>query len=72
MNHQEFDHYIQQDAVLDLLIFSEAMDDVLLALNEGRLHPRMMCSEDDTAARLADIANHGRRLIAALDHLLED
>lgn len=59
MNHQEFDHYIQQDAVL-------------LALNEGRLHPRMVCSEDDTAARLADIANHGRRLIAALDHLLED
>lgn len=72
MNHQEFDHYIQQDAVLDLLIFSEAMDDVLLALNEGRLHPRMVCSEDDTAARLADIANHGRRLIAALDHPLED
>lgn len=72
MDHQEFDHYIQQDAVLDLLIFSEAMDDVLLALNEGRLYPRMVRAEDNTAARLADIANHGRRLIAMLDHLLED
>ena len=91
MNHQEFDHYIQQDAVLDLLIFSEAMDDVLLALNEGRLHPRKHLPAEprsfggaslgvaenvsfsaETGARLADIANHGRRLIAALDHLLED
>lgn len=71
MNHDEFDRYIQQDAVLDLLIFSEVMDDVLLALEEGRLHPRMVTAEDGTAARLADIANHGRRLIAALDHLLE-
>jgi len=68
MTQDDFDRYMRQDAVQDLLRFSEGMDDVLLALDEG-LAPADAAELGALEARLADIAGRGRRLVAALDCL---
>lgn len=70
MTDKEFTSYIQNgDAMLDLLCFSSAMDDLLLAADEGRLSRAAVAADPDTSARLTNIRAEGGRLLAMLEYL---
>ncbi len=70
MTEQEFTDYMTRgDAWLDLLCFSSAVEDLLLAANEGRLTRAAFEADADAAARLADIRRQGGKLMTALAFL---
>ncbi len=70
MTDKEFTSYIQNgDAMLDLLFFSSAVDDLLLAADEGRLSRAAVAADPDASARLTNIRAEGGRLLAMLEYL---